>query len=235
MSFEAFLLQEKSAPKRWRRMTYTASIIFHVALLTVGVVHSFWHVDELTPPVVKVTYMTASAAPPPPPPAAKKRTTPTKIKKPVELTQPKPNQIIQPKDKEEPPEEEDDGVEGGVEGGVAGGVVGGMGDQPTQTATLLPPRVGTGQLISDVINDPRYTPSLPPQLNRAGMVVWGLYKICVSVSGQVTDVKVIKPADPLVEGAWIAKIRTWQYRPYSINGRPVPYCYPMRLEVRSSG
>jgi hypothetical protein len=66
------------------------------------------------------------------------------------------------------------------------------------------------------------------------MVVWGLYKICVSVAGQVTEVKVVKPADALVEGPWIQKIKTWQYRPYSINGRPVPYCYPMRLEVRSS-
>jgi hypothetical protein len=103
-----------------------------------------------------------------------------------------------------------------------------------QTATLLPPRVGAGQLISDVLHDPRYTPTLPAQLNRAGMVVWGLYKICVSVAGTVTDVKVVKPADALVDAPWIQKIKTWQYRPYSINGRPVPYCYPMRLEVRSA-
>jgi protein TonB len=234
MSFESFIDQGKAVPRGKRRITYAASLAFHVALLTVGIVRSFWHVDELTPPTVKVSFMTATAPPPPPPPAPKKRNTPTKVKKPVEIVQPRPNQIIQPKVEEEKPEEEDDGVEGGVEGGVVGGVVGSMGDAPTPTATLLPPRVGSGQLFSDVLHDPRFTPTLPPQLNRAGMVVWGLYKICVSVAGQVTDVKTVKPADALVDGAWIAKIRTWQYRPYSINGRPVPYCYPMRLEVRSS-
>jgi protein TonB len=234
MSFESFMHQGQAVPKKWRRITYTASLAFHVALLTVGIVHSFWHVEELTPPTVKVAFMAALTPPPPPPPPPKKKSTPTKVKPPTEIVQPKPNQIIQPKVEEEKPEEEDDGVEGGVEGGVAGGVVGSMGDAPTPTATLLPPRVGSGQLISDVVHDARFTPTLPPQLNRAGMVVWGLYKICVSVAGQVTDVKTIKPADALVDGPWISKIRTWQYRPYSINGRPVPYCYPMRLEVRSS-
>jgi protein TonB len=232
MSFESFLHQGQTVPRGWRRITYSASVAFHVVLLTVGVVRSFWHVDELTPPVVKVTFLAANTPPPPPPPPPKKRSNPTKVVK-HDIVQPRPNQIIQPKVQEEPPEEEDEGVEGGVEGGVAGGTLGGVvGAQ--QTTTLLPPRVGAGQLISDVLHDPRYTPTLPPQLNRAGMVVWGLYKICVSIGGQVTDVKVVKPADALVDGPWIQKIKTWQYRPYSINGRPVPYCYPMRLEVRSS-
>jgi len=234
MSFELFLQQGKSAPKKWRRITYSMSIGLHAVLLTIGVVHSFWHVDELSPPVVKVTFLGAVTPPPPPPPPAKKKSTPTKVKKPVDIVQPKPNQIIQPKTEPEPEDEPDDGVEGGVEGGVAGGVLGGVVGAPPPTATLLPPRVGSGQLISDVLNDPRYRPSLPAQLNRAGMVVWGLFKICVSIDGRVTDVKVVKSADALVDGSWIEKIRTWQYRPYSINGRPVPYCYPMRLEVRSS-
>ncbi len=49
----------------------------------------------------------------------------TVIKKPVGIVQPRPSQIVQPKEKPpEPEEEEDDGEEGGVEGGVAGGVVG---------------------------------------------------------------------------------------------------------------
>jgi periplasmic protein TonB len=234
MSFESFLHQGKSVPRGWRRITYALSVAFHALLLTAGVFRSFWHVDELTPPVVKVTFLSAAALPPPPPPPARKRTNVTKVKRPDQIVQPRPNQIIQPKIEEQPKEEEDEGVEGGVEGGVPGGVLGGVVGAPPVTA-LLPPKVGSGQLISDVQHDPRYSPTLPPQLNRAGMVVWGLYRICVSVAGQVTEVRSLKPADPLVEHDWVAKIRTWQYRPYSINGRPVPYCYPMRLEVRSSG
>src|SRR5437762_10850792 len=174
MSFEAFLHQGKAVPRKWRRITYAGSLALHLLLLAIFTIHSFWAVDELTPPTVKVAFMAASAPPPPPPPPPRKKSTPTKVKKPDAIVQPRPNQIIQPKVEEEPPEEEDDGVEGGVEGGVAGGVLGSMGDAPT--ATLLPPRVGSGQLISDVYKDPRYTPTLPPQLNRAGMVIWGLYK-----------------------------------------------------------
>lgn len=234
MAFDAFLQQDKAKPKKWRRITYTISIVFHAALLMVGAIHSFWHVDELSGPNVAVTFMSGTPPPPPPPPPAKKKKTTQTKTRPTEVVQPRANQIIQPKEKEEPPEEEDDGVEGGVEGGVVGGVVGGtVGGTPnTQTATLLPPNVGSGQRISD-INDPRYKPGLPPALNRAGMTVWGLFKICVSPQGKVTDVKVLKSADKLVDDDWIAKMKSWEYRPYSINGRPVPFCHPMRVQVSS--
>jgi len=47
MAFEAFLTQEKTQPKKGRRLTYTLSLSLHAALLIVGVVYSFWHVDVL--------------------------------------------------------------------------------------------------------------------------------------------------------------------------------------------
>jgi protein TonB len=231
MAFDAFLYQEKAKPKKMLRIALTVAVALHAGLVTAGGIHSFWHVDELSGPNVAVTFLSGTPPPPPPPPPPKKKkSTPTH--KPVEVVQPKANSIVQPKEKEEPPEEEDDGVEGGVEGGVAGGTLGSV---PTQqeTAKLLPPNVGSGQLISDVKNDPRYRPSLPPALNRSGMRVWGLFKICVSAAGAVSNVSILKSADKLVDNEWMAKIRTWQYRPYSINGRPVPFCHPMRLEVQS--
>ena len=72
---------------------------------------------------------------------------------------------------------------------------------------------------------------MPAALNRAGMTVWGMFKICVTAPGTVQDVKVIKTADPLADNDWMAKMRTWPYKPYSVNGRPVPFCYPVRLTV----
>ena len=39
----------------------------------------------------------------------------------------------------------------------------------------------------------------------------------------------IKPADPLVNDDWMAKIKLWKYKPYSVNGRPVPFCHPVRM------
>jgi protein TonB len=229
MAFDAFINQGKSRNRKLLRVALTIAVVFHAGLLSAATVHSFWHVDELSPANVPVTFLTGTPPPPPPPPPPKKKkTNPTP--KPTQIVQPKANAIVQPKEKEEP-EEEDEGEEGGVEGGVAGGVVGAVPTQ-TETAKFLPPSVGKGQLITDY-NDPRYRPRLPPALNRAGMVVWGLFKLCVTATGSVSSVQVMKSADKLVDNEWSALLKTYQHRPYSIGGRPVPYCYPMRLEVRS--
>jgi outer membrane biosynthesis protein TonB len=61
-----------------------------------------------------------------------------------------------------------------------------------------------------------------------------MFKVCVTASGTVQDVKVIKSADTLADNDWMAKIRTWRYKPYTINGRSVPFCYPLRLTVTAS-
>jgi periplasmic protein TonB len=231
MAFDAFLGQRTTAPRKWRRATYTLSFALHGALLLVGAIYSFWTVDELSPPSITVTFLASTPPPPPPPPPPKKKKAIVKPR-PTEVVQPRPDQIVQPKEEPPPEEEEDEGVEGGVEGGVPGGVVGSVGE--STAPVMVAPNVGTGMRISD-LGDPRYKPSLPPQLNRAGMMFWGLFKICVSASGAVTDVKVVKGADPLIDPEWVAKIKLWQYRPYTLNGRPVPFCHPARIEVRSQG
>jgi periplasmic protein TonB len=235
MAFESFLTQDKAKPKKWRRVTYTLSLALHGALLLVGAIYSFWNVDEISPPSVQVTFLAAAPPPPPPPPPPKKKKSEVKPKVPTEIVQPKPNQIYQPKEKPPEPEEEDDGVEGGVEGGVVGGVVGGTvgADLGNTGPVMVAPNVGTGQRKCDMFNDPQFKPRLPPALNRAGMVVWGMFKVCVSNQGVVEKVTIIKPADPLVNDDWMAKLKSCPYRPYSVNGRAVPFCHPVRLEVRS--
>ena len=72
MAFEAFRAQSE-APARAgrRRLWYALSIGVHGALIAVGIAYSFWHIDELSPPLLKVTFL--SAAPPPPPAAAAAR------------------------------------------------------------------------------------------------------------------------------------------------------------------
>jgi hypothetical protein len=97
---------------------------------------------------------------------------------------------------------------------------------------MLAPNVGSGQRLSD-LNDPRFRPTLPPSLNRGGIVVWGLFRICVTATGRVKDVKVLKSADPQVDHGWSEIIQRWEYRPYSIEGRPVAFCHAARIEVRS--
>jgi protein TonB len=230
MAFESFLTQEKQKPKRGRRITYLVSLLLHGALLVVGVIYSFWHVDELSPPNVQVTFMMAQTPPPPPPPPPKKKNTPKVVTKPTVITQPRANQIVQPKEvpKEE---EEDDGQEGGVEGGVAGGVVGSVpSEAPAGPPRFLPPNVARGNLLIDPQAD-AYRVKLPPALSKAGMILWAMVKLCANKEGHVDDVKIIKGADPTVDPNIISTLKTWRFKPAVVDGRPVPFCTTYRYEI----
>jgi protein TonB len=245
MAFEAFLTQDKAKPTARRSLLITASLIAHGALLTGGVIYSFWHVDELSPPTVTVTFL-ANAPPPPPPPAAKKKTTEKRTVT-REVVQPKPNEIIQPK-KEEKQEDDDDGVVGGSDNGVKGGVVGGFGDGPAQPAapppppppeppakpTFVGPNIGNQQMLTNP-NVPPYKLILPPAFQAApGTTLWAMLQICVGVNGSVSNVSIIKGMDPKVDGLLAAKVRTWRYRPMSVDGKPVPFCYRLRYNHQVS-
>lgn len=241
MAFEAFLTQDKVKPKG-RRVTYAVSVALHVIAGIYFAIQGFWTVDELTPPTVTVTFMSAPPPPPPPPPPPKKKSSTTKkIIPKTEIVQPKPDQIVQPKEEPKQEEEEedsgeDDGVEGGVEGGVKGGVVGGVvggviggvvggeGEAPK----MLPPNIGEKQIISNP------QPEIPPALARAGMLLFNLVKICVSKGGDVSDVTVVKPSDPLFDKACTDKMRTWKFRPMSVGGNPVPFCYVQKNVLKVS-
>ncbi|HEY0713798.1 MAG TPA: hypothetical protein VGF45_14055, partial [Polyangia bacterium] len=99
--------------------------------------------------------------------------------------------------------------------------------------TLLPPTIGVGRRLSNV-NLPEHKPSLPPMLNRRGATFWGLYKVCVSDQGTVTKVRTMKSAfNAALDLNWKTTIRTWRYQPYTVGGRPVPFCSPVRLQVTS--
>jgi len=242
MPFEAFLTQGKAKPRKARWLTGTVSLCFHGGLLVAAVAYSFWHVDELSPPTVTVTFL-AATPPPPPPPPPKKRSSESKPKPTHEIVQPKVVALVQPK--EEPKEEaKDDGEDDGVEGGVAGGVVGGVGEGPAGTPPppapppkpettgpkMLSGSVGGMQLLTDPMKDPRYRVALPPAFNRPGVRLWALIKICVSKEGDVADVKLVKGMDPTVDPLLREKAMSWKYKPYTIDGRPVPFCYSLRYD-----
>ena len=89
MAFDGFRGQSQAQPRAGRRITVALSIAFHGALLAAGVAYSFWHIDELTPPSVKVTFLTA--APPPPP-------TPIPLPRPANASWPSPDARISIKD-----------------------------------------------------------------------------------------------------------------------------------------
>jgi hypothetical protein len=97
---------------------------------------------------------------------------------------------------------------------------------------FLPPSRGKAQLVSDMVNDPRYRPHLPKELATAGSVYWALFKICVDAEGKVQGATTLKSAHPDIDPTWLALIRTLEHRPYTVEGKPAPFCYPLRVEVR---
>jgi hypothetical protein len=80
-----------------------------------------------------------------------------------------------------------------------------------------------------------YKPRLPPELNVPGNVVWGMYRVCATETGEVSDVGILTSAAPEVDTDWIEKIRSWRYEPYLVDGKPVPFCYKLRLSVAVGG
>ena len=248
MAFEAFLEGGDPRPRRRRRLTYTVSLAVHAVLLAGGVAYSFWHVEEITPPTVRVTFMAAAPppAPPPPPPAgggseAPKKKTPPKVKPTLTaLVQPR---LVPPKKEEPKPEPDDDdpnqAIAGGTKGGTAGGTIGGtvggtIGGTVGGTAPrplgpkMLAPQIGA--LQKDSGDDPDF----PALLRRSGMVYVVLAKICVSRTGSVDSVSILKGADTLLDGNVLTAVKKWHYRPLMADNNAVPFCYFGRFEFKSN-
>ncbi len=222
-------------------MTVILSLVFHGALVVVAFVHSFWRIEELSPPTVTVTFLSATTPPPPPPPPPKRKSAPkTKPVTQKPLVQPKANELLQPRDKVEEKPEEDKGEEGGVEGGVAGGVSAGVTSAPPpppppppkvdEAPKFLPPNIAGQQLLTNPVTDPQYRVVMPAAFGSAGMRLWAMVKICVSPQGNVSDAKIIKSMDPAVDRLLVEKIKTWKYKPVSIDGHFVTFCYNLRYE-----
>jgi periplasmic protein TonB len=238
MAFEAILSQQRTAPSGWRRIIMTFSVLLHAVALAAGVAHSIWQVEEMPMPSVEVTLAMAPPPPPPPPPPPKRSSKPKT--KPID----KPKAIVAPKEvpKTEPEpapaeeeEEEDEGEEGGVEGGIAGGIVGGVAPPPPPKSTgpkLLTTKAGHSLLAINPQVRP-YKVNVPEEYVARGDEYVAQIRICVGANGAVTDLKVLRPAGLPVIDVQIPKvIPTWKYRPFLVEGRPTPFCYPMNYRVR---
>jgi len=108
VAFESFRGQhDQRRARRRRRLAFVLVAVFHGVLIAAGVVYSYWHVDELTPPTLRVTFMSAAPPPPPPPPppAAGGGSRPKKVALKPKTPEPvvtKPPEIVQPPEKPRP-------------------------------------------------------------------------------------------------------------------------------------
>jgi protein TonB len=242
--FENYVSQGKAS---WKRRTlFIASIVAHVGAGIGLLIYSVFHVEELPPPEVTLTFFNAPPPPPPPPPPPAGATQQKKASTKPKIV-PTKTALIQPKtkeEKEEKPEKnepagEPGGVQGGVAGGVQGGVVGGVvGGVPTHAPPPPPPPAPTAapapvapKMVPSFVFDKERINAPDPHLPESFMnrhpkeTFNATYRICVGTDGRITEASAVHPIGGVDDDVLGQIRRTWLYKP-----QPLPVC-SMRVFV----
>ena len=118
------------------------------------------------------------------------------------------------------------GVEGGVPGGVVGGIVGGLPTTPTPPP--VPMRIGKG------IKEPRklkhVTPRYPDIAARANIRGVVVLECQVSAQGSVTEIKILRSSNPLLDDAAVEAVKQWVYTPTLVDGVPVAVIFTVTVQ-----
>jgi protein TonB len=219
-----------------------ASTVAQIVVVGVLLLVPMLYVTDRLPEVpTMMAFVAAPPEPPPPPPppappAAKRPKPAPKVDAPVDRPQfaapiEEPSEISAV-----PSDDEGDigvpgGVEGGIPGGVVGGVVGGLPEPPPPPAPPPAPRVPVRvggqitqpQLVKRV--EPEY-PALAVKAHIQGIVI---LEATVNEEGEVTDVRLLRSANPLLDREAMAAVRQWRYSPVVLNGIRVPFILSVSL------
>jgi periplasmic protein TonB len=217
----------------------TAAQLFVVALLVA--VPVIFVTQTLPQPPTMMAFVAAPPPPPPPPPPA-----PVSPAKKLEPVTPEPSvghfaaPLEAPPIVAAEPGGEDavsvpEGVEGGVPGGVVGGVVGGLPEAlpppppppPPPPAPSAPVRVGGKIQPPTLIR--RVEPAYPPMAVSAHLQGIVILEAIVNEEGIVTEVKVLRSVNPLLDREAVNAVRQWRYAPVILNGTPVKFVLSVSL------
>ena len=234
---------------RTQGLPLVLSTVGQVALVgLVVVLPLLWVADQLPEMPTMMAFVAAPPVPPPPPPppapvaAARKAPTPP-------ATPPTPGQLVAPIEAprtiEAEAASEDEGLPGGVEGGVPGGVVGGVvGGLPEAPPPPPPPapeparptgpvRIG-GQVRAPALLH-RVEPTYPSYLAQARVQGLVILEAVINDAGVVTDVKVLRSVNPLLDREAVLAVRQWRYSPLLLNGTRVPFMLTVTLSFSLQG
>jgi protein TonB len=229
--FENQLIESKRRKGTGKKpLTFFLSVIIHGLVIGTVVAASLWFVEDVPEPPIPVQFYAAAPPPPPPPPPPAPKAAPQKAQpKPTPQVTERvmsptviPDVIPQPLPAPEPVQTPGEGVEGGVEGGVPGGVVGGViGGTKGGTGTDVgaPLRVG-GDVKAPILKE-RVEPVYPEPARKARMQGVVILEAIITADGTVSDVKVLKSVNPLLDAAAERAVSHWTYRPATLGGRAV--------------
>jgi protein TonB len=244
--FEDSLVESSGRLRTKRKWTTVLSFVLQCLLLGVMVLIPLIYTEAL-PKQQLMTFLVAPPPPPPPPPPP--AAMPIKVVKIVQtdimngqLRTPTkiPEKIAMIKEEAAPPPMTSTGVIGGVPGGVPGGslagVMGGIiGGTPVAVPKVAAPTrvrvsagVQQGNLISQV--KPPY-PAIAKSARIQGAVV---LQAEISKQGTIENLRVISGHPMLVQSALDA-VKQWRYKPYLLNGDPVPVETTITVNFTLSG
>jgi TonB family protein len=92
---------------------------------------------------------------------------------------------------------------------------------------MVTPQVGA--LLKESGNMPPFSSTLM----HGKMVYVVETKLCVAATGAVDSVTITKRSDTVLDASVVNTVKTWRYRPMTVNNTPVAFCYPVRFEFRS--
>lgn len=228
--FEDSLIESGGRLKTKRGLYTSLSLIVQVGLLGVMVLIPLLFTEAL-PKTQLMTFLVAPPPPPPPPPPAVAQVhvvrqletdivnnqlkTPTRIPEKVQMIR---------EDEAPPPSLASGGVIGGI--GGAGGAVGGViGSVLSSTAAIpkavVPQRVRVSQGVTQGLLIRKVQPVYPPLARQARIQGNVLLQAEISVDGTIENLHLIS-GHPMLAPAAIEAVKQWRYKPYILNGEPVP-------------
>jgi protein TonB len=226
--FEAALIEstkQKADRKRW--MTLPLAMLLHVLVIGSAVALSLWYIEEIPDPPIPISFYVQAAPPPPPPPPPPKAAAPKVVQKVEQPTNQMTAPVVIPDALPKPSADTGgEGVEGGVEGGVPGGVMGGvLGGVPGGVLGGLPGAeepMRVGGEVKEPIEVSRVKPQYPEAARKARMQGVVILEAIITKDGSVSDVRILRGINPLLDNAAMRAVQQWRYKPATFNGRPVP-------------
>ena len=244
--FEDSLLESAGRLRTRRKWTTMLSLVLQGLLIGLMVLVPLIYTEAL-PRQQLMTFLVAPPPPPPPPPPP--AAMPVKVVKVIptdiingQLRTPTkiPEKVAMIKEEAAPPPLTTAGVIGGVPGGVPGGSMGGViggiiGSTPVAVPKVAAPsrvRVSAGVQQGNLISQVRPVyPAIAKAARISGTVV---LQAEISRQGTIENLHVLSGHPMLVQSALDA-VKQWRYKPYLLNGEPVPVETTITVNFTLSG
>jgi len=95
---------------------------------------------------------------------------------------------------------------------------------------VLSSRLGRSQLLTNPASGASSV-RLPAGLDRMGQTFSAIVNVCVSATGNVSKVTILRSAGPALDAQIPGALSRWRYRPLLEEGKPTPFCYVLNYEI----